>query len=269
TYFWQNATRGFLSMTTKTVRKIVRIDETKCNGCGLCIPNCAEGALRIINGKARLSADNLCDGLGACLGTCPMDAITLEERPADQFDEHAIQPHLHPHQPLPTTPHSSILSSPLAHSSCPGSRPRLLHLRQDTSPSTPSNSTPTRSSRLAQWPVQLALLPATGPMWDNAHLLIAADCVPFAYPDFHETLLAGRTLAIACPKLDNVQPYVEKLALIFAHNTIQSITVAHMEVPCCSGIVRVVQLALAQSARTDIPLHDLTIFIDGTLRTQT
>ena len=249
-------------MTTKTARKIVHIDEEKCDGCGQCVPNCAEGALRIINGKARLMAENLCDGLGACLGTCPRDAIRVEDRAAEEFDENAVARHLRADaSPLTLSP--ATMAPALmprmagdAQGGCPGSRLRMLP--RPVGPAAPVAGG-TRRSQLGQWPVQLALVPPMGPMWNNAHVLICADCVPFAYPDFHEKLLAGRTLAIACPKLDDVGPYVEKLTRIFAENTIQSITVAHMEVPCCTGIVRAVQLALAQAGRDDLTIQDITI----------
>jgi NAD-dependent dihydropyrimidine dehydrogenase PreA subunit len=237
------------------MRKIVKIDADRCNGCGLCIPNCAEGAIAIVDGKARLLAENLCDGLGACLGHCPMDAITIEERPADDFDEAAVRQHLAPPAAPPKPAHSG-------HGGCPGSRLRMMR------PSKPAAATAVaedaRPSRLAQWPVQLALLPVSGPIWQNADVLIAADCVAYAVADFHERLLAGKTLAIACPKLDDTLAYVEKLAAIFAGNTIRSITIAHMEVPCCGGIVRAVHAAMAQAGR-QIPLHDITVGIDGSI----
>ena len=259
-------------MATQTTRKIVHIDEEKCDGCGLCAPNCAEGAIKIINGKAKLLAENLCDGLGATLGHCPKDAIHIEERSADDFDEHAVQQHLNqqkaPLAPFTLTPSLSSLMphpSPIAHTGCPGSRMRMLQPK----PAQPASATPStqRPSQLGQWPVQLALVPVAGPIWENADVLIAADCVPFAYPEFHEQMLAGKTLAIACPKLDDIEHYVQKLATIFANNPIKSITVAHMEVPCCTGIVRIVHAALAQSGRTDLPVRDITIGIDGAMHT--
>jgi len=272
-------------MNTKSIRKIVKIDEDRCNGCGLCIPNCAEGAIRIINGKARLIGENLCDGLGACLGHCPMDAITVEERPAEEFDELAVLQHLtaknhapEPHavEPRAVEPHqceNAHGKSSVGMGGCPGSMARML--KRPAASTIPENAhgTPSvglggsaRPSQLGQWPVQLTLVPVQGPMWQDADVLIAADCVPFAYPEFHERLLAGKSLAIACPKLDDVEPYVQKLAAIFAGNTIRSVTVAHMEVPCCSGIVRVVHQALSESGRTDIEVHDVTIGIDGTIK---
>jgi NAD-dependent dihydropyrimidine dehydrogenase PreA subunit len=256
-------------MAKVAIRKIVRIDEEKCDGCGLCVPNCAEGALRIINGKARLVAENLCDGLGACLGECPKGAITVEERAADEFDEGAVKEHLHArkHGTGAMSPLMTPALAPARHvrhgGGCPGSRARLMQVAEQADETAPQEQ---RKSRLGQWPVQLALVPTEGPMWQDADVLIAADCVAFAYAEFHEKMLKGKRLAIACPKLDDVGPYVEKLARIFARNSIRSITVAHMEVPCCGGIVRAVQMALAQAGRTDLPVRDVTVGVDGSLR---
>ncbi len=257
-------------MMTTATRKIVKIDEDKCNGCGQCVPSCAEGAIRIENGKARLVADNLCDGLGNCLGHCPMDAITIEERSAEEFDEAAVASHLRDSlQPVGATC-TGGLASALGGSSggggggCPGSMARKLH--PQPAASSPGDSPRGLSaSRLGQWPVQLALVPVSGEMWQDAGVLIAADCVALAMGDFHDVLLAGKTLAIACPKLDDVEPYVHKLAAIFAGNVIRSLTVAHMEVPCCSGIVRMVHEALRMAGR-DIPVRDITIGVDGAIR---
>ena len=246
--------------TPKIMRKVVKIDEDKCNGCGDCVPSCAEGAIKIIHGKARLVADNLCDGLGACLGHCPMDAITVEERLADDFDDKAVHARQHPSftpapAPAPMMPH---------HAGCPGSR---LQFRPPTStPAAAPDSVSSTPSMLRQWPVQLTLLPPQGPIWQNVDVLLAADCVPFAYPQFHQTMLAGKTLAIACPKLDDVEPYIEKLGVIFANNSIRSVTVARMEVPCCGGLTRLVQLALQRSGRQDIPFKEITVGINGQLK---
>ncbi len=284
-------------MNSLQTRKIVRIDEDKCNGCGLCVPSCAEGAIRVVDGKARLLAENLCDGLGDCLGKCPEDAITVEERPAEDFSEVAVAEqkaaevvaaHSHGHKaggrsiPLvvagqphtghcPSGPQSvgaQIFGPHGAGGGCPGSRVRQLSPAEPApragSPAGAGGPAPV--SRLGQWPVQLALVPAAGAIWQDADVLIAADCVGFALPDFHERLLTGKTLVIACPKLDDVEPYVEKLTRIFADNTIRSITVAHMEVPCCNGIVRAVQAALAASGRKGLHMTDITVGIDGTIQ---
>jgi len=271
-------------MNKLQTRKIVRIDEDKCDGCGACVPSCAEGAIRVIDGKARLLAENLCDGLGNCLGKCPKDAIIIEERPAEEFDEAAVEKHFNAENAesaekkaqasggetqaasygLQATGHG-----PHGGGGCPGTRPRQL---QPAAQSKPRAGLPAGAggpgpvSRLGQWPVQLALVPAAGPIWQDADVLIAADCVGFALPDFHERLLAGKTLVIACPKLDDVEPYVAKLTEIFTRNAIRSITMAHMEVPCCGGIVRAVQAALAASGRTDIRMTDITVGIDGTIQ---
>ncbi len=259
-------------------RKIVKIDEDKCDGCGVCVPSCAEGAIRVIDGKARLLAENLCDGLGNCLGTCPKDAIIIEERPAEEFDEDAVKRHSIAEsaenaegverETCATALEAYAHGGPDAPGGCPGMRLRQL------SPAQPAPGAqgpggaggPAPASRLGQWPVQLSLVPVTGSIWQDADVLIAADCVGFALPDFHERLLAGKTLVIACPKLDDVHPYIAKLAKIFADNPIRSITIAHMEVPCCNGIVRAAQAALAASGRTDIRMTDITVGIDGAIQ---
>jgi NAD-dependent dihydropyrimidine dehydrogenase PreA subunit len=250
-------------------RDIVRIDEDKCDGCGLCVPDCAEGAIQIVDGKAKLVAENLCDGLGNCLGACPKGAITIEQRAADEFSEQAVAEHL-TEQPEQAICEHSAEADPADQAAdklpcgCPGTMARKLNPEGASSQAGMRNSI-SRPSRLGQWPVQLSLLPPGGDIWHDADVLIAADCVGFAMPDFHERLLASKTLAIACPKLDDVQPYVEKLASIFANNSVRSLTVAHMEVPCCSGIVMAVREALKRSGRTDIPLLELKIGMDGSV----
>lgn len=237
---------------TKNTRKIVKIDEQKCNGCGQCVPSCAEGAIKIVNGKAKLKADNLCDGLGACLGHCPTGAITVEERPADAFDHAAVETELKRRATFtPVVGHGG---------GCPGSQMRVF----DAAPAAPKAGR--SSSALRQWPVQLRLLPTQGPIWHDADVLIAADCVPFAYPDFHASMLPGRTLAIACPKLDDCEPYVEKLATIFSQNSVRSVTVARMEVPCCYGLVRVVELALERAGRGDLAVQQIVVGIGGQVK---
>ncbi len=238
---------------TTIPRKIVEIDEDLCDGCGLCVPSCAEGAIKIIDGKAKLLADNLCDGLGNCLGTCPKGAIKIEERPAEAFDEQAVEKRLAAEKSPPAGPPAG---------GCPGSMMRMAQPKPGPDPAGTDDDC--CNSRLGQWPVQLTLVPTTGPMWQDADVLIAADCVPVAMADFHGKLLAGKSLAIACPKLDDVEPYIEKLTGIFANNTIQSVTIAHMQVPCCSGLVRAVREALARSGRDDIAVEDVTVAIDGT-----
>lgn len=212
-------------------RMVVRIDEEKCDGCGKCVPGCAEGALKIMDGKARLVKDSYCDGLGACLGVCPRGAITLEEREADPFSI------------------DEVTRSP--HEGCPGSGLR-----------TPLVGA---ASEAGQWPLQLHLVPVNAPFFRNAELLIAADCVPPAFPGFHNSLLRGRKLIIACPKLDDTSGYLEKLTDIIRLNEPASITVAFMEVPCCAGLVALVRHALERSGK-QIPLSLVRIGVDGRLK---
>jgi NAD-dependent dihydropyrimidine dehydrogenase PreA subunit len=214
-------------MTTR-MREVVRIDEDKCDGCGLCVPSCAEGAIRVIDGKARLVADNLCDGLGNCLGACPKDAITIERRPAADFDEEAVE----------------------------------AHLAGDEAPAEEPAEEAGGPSRLGQWPVQLALLPPGGEIWDGADVLLAADCAAYAVGDFHDRFLAGRTVAVACPKLDETDGYDSKLRRILAGNDIRSVTVVRMEVPCCGGLETLARNAVEASG-LDMPLNVVTVTVDG------
>ncbi|OGV55828.1 MAG: hypothetical protein A2X49_11585 [Lentisphaerae bacterium GWF2_52_8] len=243
----------------KTKRNIIRIDKEKCNGCGLCVTACAEGALRIVDGKAQLLSETYCDGLGACIGRCPQDAISIEQREVEVFDEAAVKRHL---ASVPPSPVSNLPPHPAARHNglCPGIRPLSLEVK----PRPDLNADACSVSELSNWPVQLHLVPVNAPYWQDAELLIVADCVPFAYPDFHETLLRGRKLIIACPKLDDASGYVEKLSSIIAGNDIKNITVARMVVPCCGGIVHMVQMALDASGK-NIPLNIVTIGIDGEL----
>ena len=214
-------------------RQIIRIDEEKCTGCGHCIVACAEGALEIIDGKAKLIREIYCDGLGACLGDCPEGALTLEEREAEPFDECAVEQHLArsaSDEPLPC--------------GCPGSATQALAARgADSAHATPAASAaPTASamSRLTHWPVQLRLVPPGAPFLRNADVLVCADCVPFAMPNLHERYLARRAVLVGCPKLDDARHVREKLEAIFAEADPKSITVLRMEVPCCGGLARLV-----------------------------
>ncbi|NJC88375.1 MAG: 4Fe-4S ferredoxin [Desulfuromonas sp.] len=255
------------------IRKVVKIDEDKCNGCGLCVPACAEGAIQIIDGKARLLADNLCDGLGACLGDCPEDAITIEEREAEEFDEVAVDAHLkkaggpataHAPQAAPAhhgggCPSAQVRSfAAPAGGGCPSAR--LMSIERPVEEARPASAP--AQSRLAQWPVQLHLVPPTAPFLREADVLLAADCAPFAYANFHEDLLQGKALLIACPKLDNTAPYLDKLTAMIQQSQIKSLTVVHMEVPCCSGLIQLARQAIANSGR-EIPLETVRIGIRG------
>jgi len=248
-------------------RTIVRIDEEKCTCCGLCIPNCAEGALQIIDGKAKLVSDRFCDGLGACLGHCPEDAIVITEREADEFDEEAVETHLHAKKEAKPGPKAQPKSQAQPHPShsfggCPGSR-----MMQFNAPEAGGEAKPVARSQstLSHWPVQLKLVPVNAPYFNNADLLIAADCVPFAYANFHQDFLKGKAVVVGCPKLDDIELYREKLTEIFKSNSIRSITVPYMEVPCCFGLVAAVEDALEVSGK-NIPLKKVKIGIRGEVK---
>lgn len=223
-------------------RKILHIDQDKCTGCGLCVPSCAEGALQIVDGKLTLISDNLCDGLGACLGECPYDAIRIVEREAAAFDSEAVKQHLTQYR----NTHGGCPSVQLVH-----------HQVQD-------GSTPTieQTSKLTQWPIQLTLVPTNIDVFNNANLLIAADCVPFAFANFHEKFLKNHSLLIGCPKLDNREFYLKKLIQIFKTSSIQSIKVVNMEVPCCQGLHHLVRQAVTLAGK-DIPITQDIISIKG------
>ncbi|OGO78353.1 MAG: hypothetical protein A2Y23_09305 [Clostridiales bacterium GWB2_37_7] len=252
------------------LRKIVHINEDKCNGCGLCVPSCAEGAIKIIDGKAKLLAENLCDGLGACLGDCPQGAIEITERDAEEFDEAAVKTHLEK-EGKPMNNNHDHGHNPHAHGGhhhgggCPGSRMMEINRqeKQQTSASVSSDDIEVKiKPQLSQWPVQLMLVPQNAPYFEGADLLITADCVPFAYPNYHLDLLKGKKVVVGCPKLDDIQYYVEKLTGIIKTNNINSVTVAFMEVPCCGGILRAAEQALADSGK-DITLKKVRIGING------
>lgn len=232
-------------------RSIVSIDEEKCNGCGLCIPNCAEGAIKIINGKAKLVDDRFCDGLGACLGHCPQDAITIIERDAPGFDEAAVKIHLKPK----TAEKKAEKSLPCG---CPGSM--AMDFRGDNK--APAGAAARQRSELRQWPVQLTLVSPEASYFKDSELLVAADCVPFAYPNFHSDFLAGKSVIIGCPKLDDMEFYVDKLTELLKKNNIKNITLVNMEVPCCFGLQRIVKEAVARSGKV-LPIKQSVITIRG------
>ena len=240
-------------MTTKTIRKIVRIDEEKCNGCGVCVPACAEGALQIIDGKAKLISEVYCDGLGACLGECPQGAITIEERVAEEFDEEATKLHL-------KKENNATDELPCG---CPSAT-----VTQFGRPETKGIGIPeatNQQSMLSHWPVQLTLVPPTAPFLQGADLVLAADCVPFAYAGFHQDFIKEHALLVACPKLDDFQAHLKKLTDILSQSSVKSLTVVHMEVPCCSGLVHMAKQAL-QLAGKDITLREVTIGIKGDVK---
>lgn len=231
-------------MTVKTVRKIVRIDEDKCNGCGACEAKCAESALKIIDGKARLVSEVYCDGLGACLGECPTGAITIEERPAEGFDERAVKEHLHEEKKVACGCPSAVVAE---------------FPREEVAPAASQPST------LRHWPVQLTLVPVKAPFLKGADVLLAAHCSAFAYGGFHQDFLKNRALLIACPKLDDIEAHLEKLTEIVTYARLKSLTVVHMEVPCCSGLVYLAKKAIAASGR-EIPLKEITIGVRGDMQ---
>ncbi|HNT36776.1 MAG TPA: 4Fe-4S binding protein [bacterium] len=234
-------------------RKIVRIDEDKCNGCGLCASACAEGAIEIVDGKAKLVGEILCDGLGACLGTCPQDAITIEEREAEAFSEAAV------HQRSRNNEQQSAVPKAGAGFVCPGRQAQQIERSGNRAQTSSSLVQP---SELTNWPVQLKLVPAQAPYFDGCDLLVAADCTAFSYGDFHRGFLKGRVLLVGCPKLDDVELYRDKLSQILAANDIRSIEVLFMEVPCCFGLTRLVDDALSLSGK-DIPTKLTKISLRG------
>jgi len=250
----------------KRLRKIIRIDEEKCDGCGRCADACAEGAIRIIGGKARLVSETYCDGLGACLGDCPQGAITIEEREAEEFDAKTVEGHVAAQKPAQPRekPRPPAAATHAQGHACPGTLAQMLHPRSATPPGAGDAAGDGPEPQLHNWPVQIRLVPVQAPYFQGAHLLIAADCVPFAFADFHRRLLSGKVVLIGCPKLDDVEFYREKLAEIFRQNDIRSVEVAHMEVPCCFGLVQLVRFALADAGK-EIPLLLTKIGIRGTV----
>jgi len=249
-------------MTEK--RKIIKIDEELCNGCGSCVPGCAEQALQLVdtpNGKkARMVKEIYCDGLGACLGACPTGALTIEEREAELFDEAAAMAHAKAVAPElygSETAAQHSHASPPQIGGCPGSR-TLQWEQSENGLSEPARS----QSELRQWPVQLHLVPPSAPYFKNADLVFVADCVPFAYPNLHQDFIKDKAIAIACPKLDDTQNYTSKIASIIKTNQPKSIQVVRMQVPCCGGLVYLVKEA-AKQAGTTLPIEEIIIGIKG------
>jgi NAD-dependent dihydropyrimidine dehydrogenase PreA subunit len=238
-------------MAVKTIRKIVKIDEDLCNGCGGCITSCAESALKMVNGKAKLISEKYCDGLGNCLN-CPQGAISIEEREAEDYDETAVEEHLE--------------KKDMAESrqcSCPSATVRQFE--RDSAVKEPIIEThgAAEKSRLRHWPVQLALVSPAAPFLKGADLVLTADCVPFTFAGFHREFLGDNSaLLVACPKLDDFQEHQEKLNAILKQSGIKSLTVVHMEVPCCSGLLHMAKQAILASGNV-VPFQDVTISIRG------
>ena len=224
------------------IRRMIQIDQQKCNGCGLCVTACHEGAIALIGGKAYLARENFCDGFGDCLPGCPTGAITFVEREAPAYDEAAVL--------------RAKAEKAGAHMGCPGSR------LQGRTPEAPTEGH--CPSQLRQWPVQIKLVPVTAPWFRDSDVLVAADCTAYAYGDFHRDFLRGKILLVGCPKLDAVD-YSEKLTQIFGANSIRSVTVLRMEVPCCGGLERAVKTAVANSGK-NIPVQVVTVTTDGKIK---
>jgi len=235
------------------LRDVVKIDEEKCIGCGLCTSACQEGALQLVDGKAKLLSDSYCDGLGKCLPNCPVGAITIEQRDATAFDREVTPNHLAGKQELP--------ESPGARGGCPGSRATVIERKKVSNQV--QESSQTVESQLGQWPCQIQLVPVDAPYFDNAHLLIAADCTAFAYANIHNDFMRNKITIIGCPKLDSVN-YAEKLTEILKAHQLKSITVLRMEKPCCGGIVNAVKAALLNSGNM-VPWRFVIIGTDGSI----
>jgi ferredoxin len=278
-------------------RKIININEERCNGCGLCIPNCPEGAIQIIDGKARLISDLFCDGLGACIGQCSQGAIIIEERLAEPYDEKKVMEnvvkqgnnvikahleHLKEHNQIKYLKEASDflrerkIAVPFeeeaiekGHShmpgvqGCPGSKVMDFREKEEF---IKERLSPQGVSELRNWPIQIKLAPSNASYFENAELLIAADCVPFAYADFHSDLLKDKILLVGCPKLDDAAFYEEKITQMLKNNNIKSVICVHMEVPCCFGLVNIIKSAISASGK-QIPFKEITIGIKGQMKT--
>ncbi len=244
------------------VRSVVQIDEEKCDGCGRCVPSCEEGAIQIVDGKVRVVSDSFCDGLGACLGHCPRGAITLVQREAESSDESLVARHragsLSPSPTRPTAPGTCSSGA------CPGTAPTTLGPAA-CSAQTTAGETDAERSGLRNWPVQLHLVSPHAAQLRHADLLLVADCVPFAYARFHQHFLDGRPVIIGCPKLDDCQAYVAKLATICRQAAIRSISVVHMEMPCCLGLMCVVEQAM-QLSGVRVPVWETVVTRSGEIR---
>jgi ferredoxin len=235
------------------LRQVIKIDEEKCNGCGLCAKACHEGAIAMVHGKARLIRDDFCDGLGNCLPVCPTGAITFEQREAAAFDETAVK-----------TYKERISGHELSGGGCPGSRMRTFERQEAPEASTVPAAAP--HSELRQWPIQLKLAPMNAPYFHNVKLLIAADCTAFAHGNFHQEFMKNHVTLIGCPKLDSVD-YTQKLTDILTRNDIQSVKVVRMEVPCCGGLEHAVKQAMQASGKW-IPWQVVVLSTDGDVLTE-
>lgn len=251
----------------KTTRKIIQIDEELCDGCGQCVPDCAEGSLKIIDGKARLVADKLCDGLGACLGSCPTGALKIIERDADEFDEKAVEEYLEQEKAkaaqVKEQPKTMDCGCASSHIQSFAARP-LAAVSPCQSANTPARIDMAKggSSELTHWPVQIRLIPAHAPFLQNADILVAADCTAVAARNFQEKYLAGKTVMMGCPKFDDAESYVQRFAEIITTCNIKSLTILIMEVPCCASMNVIIQKAMERAGKT-VPVEQITISTRG------
>ena len=240
----------------KVNRKIIEIDEELCDGCGNCVPSCAEGALEIVDGKAKLVADIYCDGLGACLGECPTGALKVIERKADEFDEEAVEEY------LSSKAEGEIQEEATMACGCPSSQIQSFVPVETCQEANKPVVQQSAVSELSHWPVQIKLVPPTAPFLKGTDLLVAADCAPVAYPNFHRDFLKGKTVMVGCPKFDDTQEYVQKFADIFRTADIKSITVVVMEVPCCQGLPLIVEKGM-EIAGKKVPMEKVIISARG------
>jgi NAD-dependent dihydropyrimidine dehydrogenase PreA subunit len=237
----------------KVLRKIIKIDEALCNGCGQCILACAEGTLELVDGKAKVISDNLCDGLGACIGECPTGALTIERREAEEFDEIAVEKRLaEMERNKPETTSDTMACG------CPSTQIMDFSAQKADRPPFETDIEPLSASELTHWPVKIRLVPSNAPFLKNADVLILADCVPAAYPDLHQRLIKGRAVMMGCPKFDDVQLYLDKFEKIFMHGGIKRMTTVIMDVPCCSGLHHIVRKA-REASGVKIPLEEIII----------
>jgi NAD-dependent dihydropyrimidine dehydrogenase PreA subunit len=235
---------------TITKREIIKINEEKCNGCGLCVIACAEGVLQIINGKAKLISETYCDGLGACIGECPQGALIIEERESSKFDDKAVEHHL------------KEIEKTKANLPCGCPSHNVTQFEKNKLKVSGNECPVYRESELSHWPVQLKLVPPTAPFLRGTDLMLVADCVPFAYAAFHHDFVKDHTIMIACPKLDDFEAHLAKLTEILLNAELTSLTVLHMEVPCCSGLVYMAKQALEASGK-QLPFNDITVSVRG------
>lgn len=243
-------------------RKIIEIDEDKCTGCGACVTKCAEGALAIVDGKAKVVNEGFCDGLGACIGDCPEGALKIIERNAPEFDEEAVKEHLEEHELH--APKATIGSEPCG---CPSHNPMLVKAVAGNPVHAKHHGSAHEElpPELTNWPIQWRLVRPDMPFFKGQDVLMAADCVPFALRDFHGKFLVGRPVIIGCPKLDEQQSYLEKLTDVISNSGLKSITIAHMEVPCCQGLQKIVTEAVRRSGK-NIPVRTWIIGIQGDIK---